>query len=416
MSIQPRSRVAILYANTGSGHRSVADAIHSALSMMTPGDHDRTSQEQSNAPGVCAAECRLHNPVQNHPLGSLFDLYGPVTRHAPQLFSGAYNISNSALACDLIGRIGYCLLRKRLRRLIEATQPGLVVCVHSLLMQPILKTLRSQSSKYNIPLFSVVTDLESIHQSWIVPDVDRCFVPTARVREEMIRRGMRSERMRVSGLPAHPDYFAMTDRSDQQTLRLALGLHPELFTVLLMGGGAGVGRLDTIAHHLAMSRLPLQLIVVAGQNPALYHTLSRQQPEWPVPHAIFGFAHQVPALMRASDAIITKAGSITIAESLACGLPIILSSVIEGQESGNVELIERFGVGRLARRVDDIVDAVKELITMDETSMHGLRERARQLSAPTASFDIARDILATLEHISVIAQVSTSAVLEPIPI
>lgn len=325
-------------------------------------------------------------------------------------------MSNSAPACDLIGRVGYCLLRKRLRNLIETTQPRLVVCVHSLLMQPILKAIRSQSSDYNIPLFSVVTDLESIHQSWIVPDVNRCFVPTARVRDGMIQRGMRSERLRVSGLPVHPDYFATTDRFDQQSLRFALGLHPELFTVLLMGGGVGVGRLDTIARHLAMSRLPLQLIVVAGQNPALYNALRKQQSEWPVPHAIFEFTHEVPALMRASDAVITKAGSITIAESLACGLPIILSSVIEGQESGNVELIERHEVGRLARSVGEIVDAVRELITMDETSMHSLRERIRHLSAPTASYDIAHDILATLEPNLDIARISTSAVLEPMPI
>lgn len=383
---------------------------------MTPGDRGMASQARSNALGISTAEYRLYNPVQDHPLVNLFDLYGPVTRHVPQLFSGAYSISNSASACDLIGQVGYCFLRKRLQRLIDTTQPGLVVCVHSLLTQPILKVLRSQSSRYNIPLFSVVTDLASIHQTWIVPDVDRCYVPTAAVRDEMTQRGMRGERLRLSGLPVHPDYLLMADRSERQALKLALGLRPELFTVLLMGGGAGVGRLDMIARHLAKSHLPLQLIVVAGKNPALYDALSGQQHEWPVPHAIFGFAHNVPALMQVSDAIVTKAGSVTIAESLTCGLPIILSSVIEGQESGNVELIERYEVGRLARRVDDIVNAVRQLILMDETSMYDLRRRARSLSAPAASFDIACDILSTLEFNGAVRRSDASAMLEPIPL
>ncbi len=280
-------------------------------------------------------------------------------------------------------------------------------------MQPILKALRAQSSEYNIPLFSVVTDMASIHQSWIVPDVDRCFVPNPRVREEMIQRGMRVERLRLSGLPVHPDYLSMAGCCDQRTLRLALGLHPELFTVLLMGGGAGIGKLDTIARHLAVSGLPLQLIVVAGQNPALYDALSRQHHEWPVPHAIFGFAHQVPALMRASDTVITKAGSITIAESLACGLPIIISSVIDGQESGNVEMIQRYGVGRLARRTRDIVEAVRQLIATDEADMQALRGQARRLGSPNASFDIARDILTTCEHNGAMAREGVSTVLEP---
>jgi UDP-N-acetylglucosamine:LPS N-acetylglucosamine transferase len=416
MSSQPQNSVLILYADTGSGHRSVAFAIHSALRTLTPAtptQHDlAVTSELGIATGIPTAQTTLHNPVKHHLLGSLFDLYGPVTRRVPRLFAEAYDVSNSERVCNLAGRVTYRLLQKHLVSLIEATQPELIVSVHSLLTQPMLRVLRH--GNLDIPLFSVVTDLASIHQSWIVPDVDRCFVPTAAVRDEMLNRGMRSEQLRISGLPVHPSYIARPDHTDRELLRLGLGLQPDRFTVLVMGGGEGIGGLDTIARQLVQTQLPIQLIVVAGRNPALYKSLSKQQHEWGIPHRVFGFAQNVPELMRASDVVVTKAGSVTIAESLACGLPIILSSVIEGQESGNVDFLVRHGVGGLARHAEDVVEAVQRLYHLDEESMRAVRCRARQLSTPAASFDIASQILVALNTSRRIEQSDIQYALAPV--
>ena len=414
MSPEAQKRVIILYADTGAGHRSVATAIQAALHAMAPEDHDKARSEWTHDAGVPSVECGLYNPVRHHPLGSMFDLYGPVTRRTPHLFAGAYTLSNSAHAFDLVGQIGFRLLRKRLLSLVEMAQPDLIVSVHSLLTQPMFKALRF--ARRDIPLYSVVTDLASIHQSWIAPVVDRCFAPNDEVRDEMIRRGMRKEQLRLSGLPIHPDYLPIPNNGDREGLRLELGLRPDLFTILVMGGGEGVGRLDTITRHLAEARLPVQLIVVAGHNPALYDALNRQRQKWQMPHTIFGFAHNVSMLMRASDVIVTKAGSVTIAESLACGLPIILSSVIRGQESGNVELIERNGVGSLARRPEDIVSAVRQLLALDEVGMRELRAHARKISTPLASFAIARDILAALDADQIDTQADAVYALTPMPV
>ncbi len=382
MSSHPRSHVLILYTNTGSGHRSVARALESALRMMSPA---------RSTPAGSATRAALRNPVERHPLGNLFGLYGPITRHTPRLFADVYHLSNRGRVCDLTGWLAYGLLRQRFTRLMEVTRPGVIVCVHSLLTRPLLQTLRSGA--HDIPLFSVVTDLASIHHSWIVPAVDQCFVPTDEAREEMARRGMAEERLCVSGLPVDPSFTTPIDGAERQSLRMALGLRPDLFTVLVMGGGEGVGGLDRVAEALATSSLPVQVVAVAGRNPAVYRNLIRQQRAWSAPHRIFGFAHNVPDLMRAADVVVTKAGSVTIAESLACGLPIILSSVIEGQESGNVDFLERSGVGRLARDASDVVAQVRQLLHLDELSMRDLHMRARRLSAPNASFVVADRIL-----------------------
>ncbi len=52
-----------------------------------------------------------------------------------------------------------------------------------------------------------------------------------------------------------------------------------------------------------------------------------------------GFVHNMPEWMSASDMIITKAGPGTIAESLICGLPVLLNAFIPCQEEGNVTYV-----------------------------------------------------------------------------
>ena len=54
---------------------------------------------------------------------------------------------------------------------------------------------------------------------------------------------------------------------------------------------------------------------------------------------IRGFVDNMEQWMVACDAIVTKAGPGTIAESLICGLPIMLNGFIPCQEAGNVPFV-----------------------------------------------------------------------------
>ena len=396
MSVSFQNRVLILYADTGSGHRSVALALRDALrTLADPGEVPMARRSVGHVePDVATVPVHLRNPVERHAVGHLFDLYGPVTRRAPWLYSGAYRLSNGRRVCDVATRMTSRLLYNTCSGIIEDARPDLVVSVHSLLTQPMAHALRR--ANHDLPLFSVVTDLVSVHQSWIVPEVDRCFVPTAAVRDELIARGMRDEQLSLSGLPIHPSYCAGSGQLDRETLKRNLGLDPRRFTVLVMGGGEGIGGLASIADGLARSNLPIQIIAVTGHNDKLHTHLLQQQDSWPIPHRTFGFVRDVPNLMRAADVVVTKAGSVTIAESLASGLPIIISCVVDGQESGNVDYVTRHGIGIRARTTSDVVEGVRYLQRLRADEMRELRSRARSLSAPDASFAVAGQILSAL--------------------
>jgi hypothetical protein len=54
---------------------------------------------------------------------------------------------------------------------------------------------------------------------------------------------------------------------------------------------------------------------------------------------VTGFVDNMAEWMTACDTIITKAGPGTIAESLICGLPLLLNGFVPCQEAGNVPFV-----------------------------------------------------------------------------
>ncbi len=421
-----RKRVLIFYADMGAGHRSVALSIRAAMQTL--------AIERSVAECVPLSEVLLHSDLYAIPIGTpssdagaplvwqtdlydpiaqgnsrflqkLFSLYAPVTRHMPYLFAGIYHLVNSEAICHVIGKALSGLLNKYLCYVLRAVRPDVIVCVNSLLIAPILCAMKRCVPA--APLFTVVTDLVSIHHSWAIPNVDRCFVPTSEARDALIAQGMPAAKLQLSGLPIHPAYRETSGGQSRGALRHMLGLNPQLFTVLIVGGGEGVGQLEAISGALQQSGLPLQLVIVAGRNHALYRRLVARRYSGNMPVKVYGYTYNMPTLMHASNVIITKGGSVTLAEALSCGVPVLLSGVIGGQESGNIEFVVRNGVGKVARTCEEAVQAVKHLLAQNEREQAALSQRVRCLSMPDASFIVASAVLHALESSHRHAQRST---------
>jgi 1,2-diacylglycerol 3-beta-galactosyltransferase len=137
-------------------------------------------------------------------------------------------------------------------------------------------------------------------------------------------------------------------------------------------------------------RLKLQLIVIAGRNKKLEARLKRNLKKFNFPVRVFGFTDQVHELMAESDLIITKAGPGTIAEAMAMGLPLIITSWLPGQEEGNVEFVLRENVGRASKDPKKVVEMVREL---QETPLfEELKKNIKRVSRPQAAMEVAREI------------------------
>ena len=139
------------------------------------------------------------------------------------------------------------------------------------------------------------------------------------------------------GNQAPPKRFAQASRQseieNQKSEINALGaLAPNAFTILVMGGSRGAHRLNAVVSQ-AILRLyregnPLQVIHLAG--PADEESIRQvyQQAGMPaaagVPHAVFGFLHDMPRAYRQASLAICRSGASTCAELSYYGVPALL--------------------------------------------------------------------------------------------
>ena len=217
-------------------------------------------------------------------------------------------------------------------------------------------------------------------------------------REKGLRFGMPAEKMRVVGEPVSLKFIDGV--SGQLEARAKLGLAPNLPTLLLVGGGEGMGKLYAIARAIDQAKLPAQLVVIAGRNELLRQRL--ESVPWQMPVRVEGFVRNMPDWMYAADVIITKAGPGTISEAMACGLPILLSGFLPGQETGNVTFVEQNGIGILQKEPAAIARTLGEWLAPGNDTLARLAMRSHKLSRPRAALEIAKlvDQMLNAEHVA----------------
>lgn len=365
-----KKRIIILMSDTGGGHRSAAEAISDALAREFPERYD-----VKLADGISRAAIFPFNHMPNW--------YLPIITYAEFWWGVGFRSTNRRPVIRSAQPLLDVMMGIRLRRLFREHAPDLVVSVHPLLTSHARRALRACGSR--VPFVVIVTDLSDAHGIWFDPGADLTLVASGGADAAARRFGIPDDRIRVVGLPVRLNFLSRGRSRTEQ--RAQLGLVPDQTTVLLVGGGEGMGKLYEIARAIAAARLPIQLVVIAGRNKSLKEKLANT--EWEIPVSVQGFVTNMPDWMRASDVLITKAGPGTIMEGLACGLPILLSGFLPGQEEGNVAFIEQSGVGTLRQEPEQIAQTLAQWLAPDNGTLASLSARARELARPGAALDIA---------------------------
>ncbi len=394
-----RERVILfLIADTGAGHRSAANAIRNAISIIAQREQEQwlslqqENVEQETPPTYRIEIVDVFEEYSRFPLREAMKLYGPTIRYNPRLYGQVFHLSNQAQTVSAVQLVASPLILNGLTRLIRGVQPDVIVSVHPMLNHVTLRVL--QDLEVRIPFITVVTDLVSLHYSWFAPGADAYIVPTEHAKQIYLERGLDPQRVHMLGMPIDPKFTLPTESKEE--LQRKLGLTPGQPVVLLVGGGEGSGGLRSSAQAISQARLPVQLLIVTGRNKRLYMHLQRIRSSLRVPAKIFGFVQNMPEMMRASDVIITKAGPGTICEALACGLPVILSAFVPGQEEGNVTFVKENDVGALAYDSLELVNMLRRLIKPGSQVLQKQLDNAKRIARPNASFDIATFILSFL--------------------
>jgi len=327
-------------------------------------------------------------------------LYSPMIRRSRAAWGALYHTSNTQATFAAIRAIFGPGVRKVVLHLLQQHDPDVVLSVHPLLNHVAHQAIRRSGRPR--ALMTVITDLVDFHRGWTFSQADLVVAPTERARRVALRRRVPADRVKLLGLPVDLR-FRPPAPGEKQALRRRFGLDEERFTVLVMGGAAGVGHLAAQVRELAAEPHPWQLAVVCGRNEKLRRRL--YELEISTPMLVFGFVDYMPELMRACDLVVTKAGPGAIAEALATGLPLVITGFLPGQESPNVDFVVESGIGAFAPKESDLLDEVRVLAEGGPT-WREMSRKAEELTHPYASSDIARECLLLAARYSASAQAS----------
>jgi len=293
-------------------------------------------------------------------------------------------------------------VRRIVRGLLKDHDPDVVLSVHPLLNHVAFQAIRTSGRPR--ALMTVITDLVDFHRGWTFSQADLVVAPTERARKVALRRRVPAERVKLLGLPVDLR-FRPPAPGEKQALRRRFGLDQHRFTVLVMGGAAGVGHLAAQVRSLATEPCAWQLVVVCGRNEKLRRRLHEVEGEAACPMLVLGFVDYMPELMRACDVVVTKAGPGAIAEALATGLPLVITGFLPGQETPNVDFVVDSGIGAFAPKEEDLRDEIRVLAEGGPT-WREMSRRAEELAYPYASSDIARECLLLAARYRASAQAS----------
>lgn len=372
MTSNPK-RVLLLMSDTGGGHRAAAEAISAALSQQY-GDQ---------------VTCTIVDVFRSYapaPLKFAPELYPIWIKRGKFLWSMNYHLSDHRANANLLMRTLWLAMRRGLKRLFNEHTADVIVSVHPLFNSPSMYVLRRMADRP--PFITVVTDLVTTHFFWYSRRVERIIVPTEAAYERGIKFGVAPDHLRVLGLPVHPRFAA--GLLSKAEAREKLKWDATLPTVLLIGGGDGMGPLARIAKRLNKLGADYQLVIVAGRNEKLKASLDAVA--WNQPTHVYGFVTNMPEFMAAADILVTKAGPGTIVEACMAGLPIIISDHIPGQEYGNIKFVIENNAGAYARGPRRVALVVKKWLDAGESFLKARAINARQLARPDAANDIAAEI------------------------
>lgn len=265
-------KVLFLSSDTGGGHRASAESLGKQFQLLFPGTtYDLLDiVEKDGVP----------------PYNSLVSYYKHLSAH-PSQWKLVYSVSNSR-AFEMLADAHLKLMCERaVRRSIKSYDPDVVISVHPLMTNvPVLSCSKiSNETGKHLPIFTVVTDLGSAHCLWFANGVEKMFVGSEQVKElAQVRGKVPEEKIIMAGLPIRHDFAVQAERMGdrmseagrayQRQVRNQLELpYDDRKTMLVMGGGEGVGSLsrivDALYVELVSQGINALILVVCGRNEKL---------------------------------------------------------------------------------------------------------------------------------------------------
>lgn len=352
----PERRVFFATIAAGGGHVATANAMAEALHTYYQGEFTTRVSDVMAEFGAAGLDRR-------HKAGWRALLRRPeLVRVGQRLTDAAPAITRLSQRLTLDG-----FARDVTRHLTELA-PDLVVANHGWLATVFATARRRYGLK--VPVVIYATEPFDASALWSEPQSELVFAPSRAAREDLVRLGVRAERVHVVGYPVRQAFLSPPDRD---AARAELGLAAAGFTTLLTLGAEGVaGEAIAMAERILASGS--RLLAVAGRNAKLEASLRRLAETRPA-LTPFGFTDRMPTLLAAADLVVGKAGPASTMEALAVGRPVLVTAYAGLNELAVVRFLTARGLGGLV----DVAGLTSEVAAWRDTP--GRLARAGELTA-----------------------------------
>ena len=346
-------RVLIATVTAGGGHLQAAAALDEAWTTAYPSDEVKRVDLLDLVPKV---QRKFYA-----------EGYVKLIAHAPELYELFFNRTDNPKRLRELSTLRRRFAEhtnRKFVRLVNQFKPDVVLCTHFLPLE-VLGSLKSRTpairagesgARHHPYVVCVVTDFEA-HALWMEPGVDLYCVAAEETKARLVARKVNREGVVVTGIPIGGRFSQPIDAAG---VRRRVGLRDDLPTVLVLGGGFGMGPVAEILESLDGIEREFQIVVVAGRNPDLRRELAVQDRRHPT--HVLGFVTNMHEMMAVADLIVTKPGGLTTAEALALGKPLFILNPIPGQEAANSDFLLERGAAAKVNRVEDLPFRVGRLL------------------------------------------------------
>jgi len=358
-------RVLIATVTAGGGHLQAAAALEEAWTSLHPSDE--------------VTRVDLLDLVPKLQRKFYAEGYVKLIAHAPELYELFFNKTDNPKRLRELGKFrrGFAEhTNRKFVRLVKQFDPDVVLCTHFLPLE-VLGAMNGKTGARQPFVVCIVTDFEA-HALWMEPAVDLYCVAADETKARLVARQVESERVAVTGIPI-ASRFSQT--IDAAAVRRRRGLRDDLPTVLVLGGGFGMGPMAEILESLDAVAREFQTVVVAGRNEALRRELAAHDRHHPT--HVLGFVSNMHEMMTVADLIISKPGGLTTSEALALGKPLFILNPIPGQEMANSDFLLERGAAAKANRVEDLPFRIDRLL--GSPKLNEMAASARALGRPDAA-------------------------------
>ena len=305
--------------------------------------------------------------------------YLAALRFIPDLYDRIYKFADGRKVGVTARFLSSALMYLPFARLLNEFRPEVVICTHPFpeAAASLWKFLHAKSEK-NFLLAAVLTDY-SLHEIWIFSEVDAYFVATEEMKIELAAHCRTGQKIFATGIPIDEKFSSIKRITNSKQT-----------TILIMGGGLGLGSIEETLTELNEVQSPLKILIVAGQNENLLARLKKLREKISHEVEIFGYISDVHKLMAAADLLITKPGALTMTEAFAAGLPLILHAPIPGPEALNAAYAVTHGAA--IEVGEQKISAVAEELLTQPARLNEMKRCAKKLAKPLAATEIVKQI------------------------